>query len=141
MIERLIQTTPTIARVNVTPIIDVALVLVIILLITAPMMALADLDLDLPPARTQSLGEKLRINVTLGRDGRLAVDDAVVDRADFGPALAAVLQEHAERDPMVVLRADEGAHHRDVRALLQDARSAGAARIAIAARAPEGGSR
>ena len=39
---------PIITRVNVTPIIDVALVLVIILLVTAPMLSVADLPVDLP---------------------------------------------------------------------------------------------
>ena len=47
-------TTDLITKVNVTPIIDVALVLVIILLVTAPMMSVSDLPVRLPEARTAS---------------------------------------------------------------------------------------
>jgi biopolymer transport protein ExbD len=42
-----------ITKVNVTPIIDVALVLVIILLVTAPMLSVADLPVNLPQAQTR----------------------------------------------------------------------------------------
>ena len=45
-----------ITKINVTPIIDVALVLVIILLVTAPMLSIADLPVDLPQARTREAG-------------------------------------------------------------------------------------
>ena len=55
--------------INVTPIIDVALVLVIILMITAPMLAVPQVDLKLPEARTLTSGEENRVNVTLARDG------------------------------------------------------------------------
>ena len=42
-----------ITKINVTPIIDVALVLVIILLVTAPLLSVADLPVDLPQARSR----------------------------------------------------------------------------------------
>jgi biopolymer transport protein ExbD len=138
VIQRLVKQTPVIAKINVTPIIDVALVLVIILLITAPMMALADLDVELPPARTQALADDVRVNVTLGRDGRLAIDDEVVDRNAFAAALAVRLARNPEERCVVVLRADAGARHQDVRGLIQEARDVGAERIAIATRTENG---
>jgi biopolymer transport protein ExbD len=141
VIQRLAKTTPVIAKINVTPIIDVALVLVIILLITAPMLALADLDVALPPAVTQGLGDDLRVNVTLGTDGRLAVDETVVERAAFGQVLRARLAEDPEKSLVVAIRADADAPHREVRALIEESREAGAARIAIATRTPDGNTR
>ena len=61
-----------ITKVNVTPIIDVALVLVIILLVTAPLLSVADLPVDLPQARTREAEDQRNISVTLGSDGSLA---------------------------------------------------------------------
>ena len=51
MTDRFVQAPELTARINVTPIIDVALVLVIILLITAPMLSVTDKSLDLPSSR------------------------------------------------------------------------------------------
>ena len=53
MKEPLVQPSSSMYRINVTPIIDVALVLVIILLVTAPLMTVADMDVELPGARTR----------------------------------------------------------------------------------------
>ena len=54
-----------ITKVNVTPIIDVALVLVIILLVTAPMLSVADLPVDLPQARTREAEDERNVSITL----------------------------------------------------------------------------
>ncbi|HZE19266.1 MAG TPA: biopolymer transporter ExbD, partial [Candidatus Angelobacter sp.] len=64
-----------ITKVNVTPIIDVALVLVIILLVTAPLLSVADLPVDLPQARTREAEDERNVSITLSSTGRLAVDD------------------------------------------------------------------
>jgi biopolymer transport protein ExbD len=133
VIRRLVSPEPEIARINVTPIIDVALVLVIILLITAPMMSVAQLSLDLPRARSQVFGDELRVNVTLGADGGLAIDEDVVEPAMFPAELRQRLTDHPE-DVLVVIRADSGLSHRTVSDLLRAAREGGAHRLAIATR-------
>jgi len=132
----LVELAPTVARINVTPIIDVALVLVIILLITAPMIAMTDMDVALPAARTRSTSSDARINVTLGLDGELAVDDETIDRANFVFFLAERLASDTE-DLIVVVRADEGVAYDDVELLLKQARGAGAKRLGIATRQHE----
>jgi biopolymer transport protein ExbD len=132
VIRRLVIPTPIVSKINVTPIIDVALVLVIILLITAPMMTLAEMDLELPAARTQTLGDEVRVNVTLGREGELAIDDQLVPPAVFTTALRGRLE--GKGNTLVVIRADAGSSHEQVRTLLKGAREAGAERLAIATR-------
>lgn len=122
-----------ITKVNATPIIDVALVLVIILLVTAPLISTADLPVSLPEARTREAEDQRNVSVTLGRDGALAVDDRIVARAELVPALAARLEEQGD-DVLVVVRADSNAPYADVRAVLDEARAAGARRMAIATR-------
>ena len=66
MIRRAVPHPEAITRVNVTPIIDVALVLVIILLVTAPMMSVADLPVDLPSARTREAEDQRKFGQARG---------------------------------------------------------------------------
>jgi biopolymer transport protein ExbD len=134
MRRRLSPAPPIITRVNVTPIIDVALVLVIILLVTAPMLSVADLGVNLPQAHTREAEDERNVSVTLGTDGRLAVDDAVVRPDQLRARLAARLAEPGNERVLVVIRADSSAPYAVVRRLLEDARAAGAQRIAIATR-------
>jgi biopolymer transport protein TolR len=136
--KQVLQPTAEMARINVTPIIDVALVLVIILLITAPILAVTDREIELPSAVTQSVPEKDRIHVTLGHLGDLGIEDRVVTRDEFVPALRDRLADVGEDKALVVVRADKSASHGAVKQLLDDARSAGARRLAFAVR-PGGG--
>src|SRR5213593_1293707 len=82
-----------ITKVNVTPIIDVALVLVIILLVTAPLLSVADLPVNLPQAATREAEDERNVSVTLGSNGSLALDDQVVTEAQLRAGLAARLAE------------------------------------------------
>jgi biopolymer transport protein ExbD len=136
----IIDQAPTVARINVTPIIDVALVLVIILLITAPMIAVSDMEVSLPHAKTRSIESDARINVTLGRDGALAVDEADISPSQLRGVIAARLDSDGG-DLIVVVRADEGVPYNAVERVLKTARGAGASRLAIATRQSKGGGR
>jgi len=123
-----------ITRINVTPIIDVALVLVIILLVTAPMLSVADLPVSLPQAHTREAEDERNVSVTLGADGKLAVDNAVIRREELAARISARLAEPGNARVLVVIRADSGAPYSAVRNLLEAARLAGAQRLAIATR-------
>jgi biopolymer transport protein TolR len=123
-----------ITKINVTPIIDVALVLVIILLVTAPLMSVADLPVDLPQARTREAEDERNVSITLSSTGRLAVDEKMISDAELGPYLRSKLTEKQNQNVLVVVRADSGAPYEAVRHLLNQAKAAGAARIAIATR-------
>ena len=127
----LVSPSPTIARINVMPIIDVALVLVVILLITAPMTQVRDLDLTLPTAETRGVEDELRVSITLGEDGQLAIDEDLVSMSGLGTALANRIT-NTDKDVLVVVRADAGASYETVEAILREARSVGAGRLAIA---------
>jgi biopolymer transport protein TolR len=123
-----------ITRINVTPIIDVALVLVIILLVTAPMLSVADLPVDLPAAHTREAESQRNVSITLSSGGHVAVDEEVVERATLRAELAERLRKPGNEGVLVVVRADAGAPYGAVRELLADARAAGAKRLAIATR-------
>ena len=136
------ETATTIAKVNVTPIIDVALVLVIILMITAPMIAVSNVGVTLPEAQTRNIEGHDRVSVTLGAKGELAVDDTNITL----PALQTTLASHLEghKDAIVVIRADKSVAYSAVRQIVEAARAAGAARIAVGTtqrgNAPQGAS-
>lgn len=123
-----------ITKVNVTPIVDVALVLVIILLVTAPLLSVADLPVDLPRAHTREAEDERNVSITLSSTGALAVDEEVVTREMLRSVLQSHLAQGGNQDVLVVVRADSGAPYRDVQGLLEDARAAGATRLAIATR-------
>lgn len=128
-----IEPTGTVTKINVTPIIDVALVLVIILMVTAPMIAVSDVDVSLPPAATRSLEASHRVTLTIGRGGEIAVDDDVVSPHRLSAVLAARFASMKD-DNVLVVRADEGVPYASVQSLIAEAKAAGAVRIAIATR-------
>src|SRR6266446_9456230 len=113
------QTKPEpITKVNVTPIIDVALVLVIILLVTAPMLSVADLPVNLPQAKTREAEDERNVSITLSSTGRLAVDDQVVAAEDLSSLLRGKLSKRENENVLVVVRADSGAPYEAVSKLL-----------------------
>src|SRR5262245_66449924 len=88
-----VQRPELIAKVNVTPIIDVALVLVIILLVTAPMMSVADLPVNLPEAKTREAEDERNVSITIASDGQYAIDETTVLPAQLHDALRQRLAE------------------------------------------------
>lgn len=127
------------AKVNVVPIIDVSLVLVIILLVTAPLLTQADLPVNLPQAHTREAEDERNVSVTMGSNGGYAVDDKVIQEGQLKMAIAAKLSQPGNQDVLVVVRADSGLPYSAVEKVLADVRDAGAKRIAIATRQKGGG--
>ena len=134
MRRHVVQSSDLITKVNVTPIIDVALVLVIILLVTAPLMSVADLPGDLPQAHTRDAEDERNVSVTRTVDGELAVDERRVAPGALTAALRERLARPGEQNVLVVLRADRDLPYSELRRLLADTRAAGAKRIAVATR-------
>lgn len=134
MRRRTSQPNEIITKVNVTPIIDVALVLVIILLVTAPLLSVADLPVRLPEARTRSAEDERNVAVTIATDGEVAVDEHKVTRGALRTALTLRLAQPGNSDVLVVVRADTATPYAQIHAVLEDIRAAGAKHIAIATR-------
>ncbi len=122
----------SILGINVTPIIDVALVLVIILMITTPIMTTSDLPVSLPVAHAPSADEGDHLNITINPAGKVALDKVAILREDLLGALGNRLGKSGQENLIVVVRADGAVNHALVRDVLRDARQAGARRLAIA---------
>src|SRR5262249_4126727 len=112
---------------------DVALVLVIILLVTAPMLSVPDMPVQLPEARARAVEEQ-NLSITLGPNGEIAIDRTTVAPADFVAELQKQLARPENAGVLVLVRADAGPPYTRVGAPLDEARSAGAQRLAIATR-------
>jgi biopolymer transport protein ExbD len=134
MKRRSVTQSEPITKINVTPIIDVALVLVIILMVTAPMLSVADLPVSLPEARTREAEDQRNLSITLASDGSMAVDNEMVPPGGLGTILARRLAEPGNHDVLVIVRADSNTPYANLREVLDQARAAGAARLAIATR-------
>ena len=141
MRRRVVQSSDLITKINVTPIIDVALVLVIILLVTAPLMSVADLPVNLPQAHTRDAEDERNVSVTRTANGELAVDERRVAPGALTAALRERLARPGEGNVLVVLRADRDLPYAELRRLLADTRAAGAKRVAVATRQQTEGAR
>jgi biopolymer transport protein ExbD len=127
-------------RINVTPIIDVALVLVIILLVTAPMLTAANLEIELPAAHSRDIEDQGFISITLSKSGEIAVDEQVLSGVDqIRSALMSKIAQQEDGKAMVVVRADADLSHALVRQVLEEARLSGATQLGIATRQKGGG--
>lgn len=123
-----------ITKINMTPLIDVALVLVTILLVTAPMLSIADLAVNLPAAHTRGVEDERNISITRAANGDLAIDKRRIGSDALRPMLAALLAQPGNKDVLVVIRADTSIPYGEIRDLLDQARQAGARRLAVATR-------
>ena len=123
------------SEINMTPLIDVMLVLLIIFMITAPMMT-SRLKLDLPRAETQAPPPvpPAVISVALTADGRTHLDDVAVDAAALRAQVEA--QAQAKPDTEVQLRADRVVPYERVAQLIGVLQKAGLTRIAFVTEAP-----
>ncbi len=121
--------------INMTPLIDVMLVLLIIFMLTAPLMT-SRLKLDLPKAPAPSTEPApLTFTVALTADGLLHLDEAVVSKE----ALRQQAQAQAEQKPdtEVQLRADKVVPYGQVAELIGLLQQAGLNRIAFVTEAAE----
>jgi biopolymer transport protein ExbD len=118
-------------EINVTPFIDVMLVLLIIFMVAAP-LATVDLPVNLPSSTTQPQPRPDKpIFVTLRADRTLAIRDRPVGPEGIAAALdAASGHDHEQR---VYLRADRALPYGDVMEMMNTLRAAGYSKVALVA--------
>ena len=119
------------ADINVTSLVDVAFVLLIIFMITAPIMQ-GGVDVDLPRAEARPLEANEGMVITVNREGEIFIDDDTqLTYDDFRitfPSLVA-----AQKPTGVFVRGDRGAAYGDVLRVLALIRTAGVTNVGLVA--------
>ena len=127
-----------VAEINITPLTDIFLVLLIIFMISSSAMLEGGLQVKLPTAKTTALTKTTTGKptfVTLGKDGRIMVNDKEASES----ALSQIIKETLAQttDKTVVIRGDESIFLGKAVKIMDAARSAGADKIALATQAPQ----
>ena len=116
-------------EVNVTPFIDVILVLLIIFMIAAP-LATVDISVDLPVANAENNPRPDKpLFLTLKSDLSLALDEQAIARAALGTALDTITA--GDKQQRVFLRADKSVPYGDLMSLMNELRTAGYLHVAL----------
>ena len=116
-------------EINVTPFIDVMLVLLIIFMVAAP-LATVDISVDLPASTAQPQPRPERpLFLTLKPDLGLAIGDDAIPRADLGAALARATD--GDKDRRIFLRADKVVPYGDLMEVMNLLRAAGYLKVAL----------
>ena len=126
------------SEINMTPLVDVMLVLVAILIITAPLLA-SRIALDLPKAdgatQAQPQPQTQALRIALQADGALFLDDQPVSREALTQRLQQTAQANSETE--VQLRADAAVPYGEVVQIMGLAQQAGLNKIGFVALQPE----
>jgi biopolymer transport protein ExbD len=120
---------PAISEINVTPFVDVVLVLLVIFMVTAPMLVREQMSVNLPKAQSGEKSASQSIAIVIDRSGEIRVMDKVVKLDDLASEIKARLQSNP--NAQAVISADEEAKHGDVVKVMDLIKGAGLSRFAI----------
>ena len=128
----------TISQINVTPLVDVMLVLLVIFMVTAPIIQ-QGVQVNLPQAKAGAIaGSDELLIVTIGKNGKIYLNDNEMTLAELGKKLAAIKQLQA--DKQVYLRADQDVRYGVVMGTIAQIKQAGIEKLGMVTRPPgEGG--
>ncbi len=119
------------AEINVTPMVDVMLVLLIIFMVTAPLLV-TGVPVNLPDSRAGALDQQDKpIQVSLDAKGRVFLDDAEVPQAALGDRLAWLANQSGGPQRQVFLRADQSLDYGRVIAVMGELNHAGLNKVAL----------
>ena len=120
------------ADINVTPLVDVMLVLLIIFMVTAPLLT-AGVPVNLPDARAKALDQEQKpVEVSLDETGRIFIDKDEVGEDALPVRLASIAASRAVgQGPQIFLRADRALDYGRVMRVMGELNRAGLNRVAL----------
>jgi biopolymer transport protein TolR len=117
------------AEINVTPFVDVMLVLLIVFMVTAPLLTVG-VTVDLPETASSPLpGQDEPLTVSVSRDGRVFLQDSAIDLPDLGPRLLAITERRP--DARIFVRGDKVIDYGRVMEVVGAIHNAGFTRVAL----------
>ncbi|MFL6724396.1 MAG: ExbD/TolR family protein [Sphingomicrobium sp.] len=126
------------SEINVTPLVDVMLVLLIIFMVTAPLLV-AGVPIDLPESRAGALDQQAQpVQVAIDRRGAITIDDAPVTEGELPATLARIAaQPQPAEGRRIYLRADRSLDYGRVMRVMGELNRAGLNRVALVSVGPE----
>ncbi|MBY0452276.1 MAG: biopolymer transporter ExbD [Bdellovibrionaceae bacterium] len=117
------------AEINVVPLVDVILVVLIIFMVTAPMIMKPSIAVNLPKSGSGDATKPSKLNITIGKGGELQLDGRVVTAEE----IKTTAQQEYSKNPEVqaIIAADKDVSHGQVVSILDAVKAAGVKRFAI----------
>jgi biopolymer transport protein ExbD len=117
------------SEINVVPLVDIILVVLIIFMVTAPMIMKPSINVNLPKAASGEATVPSKLNISISSDGKLNLDGKNVEDAEIQ---AAALEEFKKNpDVQAIISADKDVPHGRVVGVLDMVKSAGVKKFAI----------
>jgi biopolymer transport protein TolR len=120
---------PLMGEINVTPFVDVMLVLLIVFMVTAPLLTVG-VTVDLPETTAAPLpGQDEPLAVSVGREGEVYLQDSVIALEDLGPRLRAITER--KPDARIFVRGDKVIDYGRVMEVVGTIHAAGFTKVAL----------
>ncbi len=119
----------SINEINITPFVDVVLVLLVIFMVTTPMMVKTAMDLELPSAENTDQVEKKTLGVTILKSGNVMLNGTLISPDDLKTEIKKSIKANAETQ--VIMIADKMATHGMVIEVIDLVKGAGAKNFAF----------
>ena len=124
------------SEINVTPFVDVMLVLLIVFMITAPLLTVG-VPVDLPKVKAKSIAEAVEpLVITVNAEGVIFIQDTEVELENLVPRLAAITDN--KPDTRIYVRGDKSINYGRVLEVMGTVNVAGFTRVALIAELPKG---
>lgn len=117
------------SEINVVPLVDVILVVLIIFMVTAPMIMKPSINVNLPKAASGEATTPSKLNITISNDGKLNLDGEIVEDAQVQAKALAEVGKNP--DIQAIIAADKDVPHGRVVSVLDIVKGAGVKKFAI----------
>lgn len=129
---------PVMAEINVTPMVDVMLVLLIIFMVSAPLLTVG-VPLDLPQTQAKSLEQNQKpLQLSVDVNGKVFINDTEVPINELVPKLKAITDARGGMDERIYMRADKKADYGTVARVMGLLSGAGFKRLALVTEVEQG---
>ena len=126
------------SEINVTPMVDVMLVLLIIFMVSAPLLTVG-VPLDLPQTQAKSLEQdKTPLQLSVDIKGKIFINDTEVSMAELIPKLKAITEARGGMEERIYMRADKKADYGTVAKVMGQLSGAGFKRLALVTEVEQG---
>ncbi len=135
------RSAPVMAEINVTPMVDVMLVLLIIFMVAAPMLSVG-IPIDLPQTQASGVNQdndQEPITLSVNGNGKIFVGESEIAYDELVPKLQAITQARGGMDERIFVRGDKSVDYGTVMRVMGRLSGAGFKRVALVTEVEQGG--